>query len=179
MVDFEAIARDSGYQTVAPLNVSTLQFLPEVREMCSADRCRSYGKSWACPPACGTLEECAQRAAGYRKGLLLQTIWQIDDVMDGKQIKPAKETHNRLQRQLRKKLEAIHPGGFLIGASGCDFCKRCSFLDGQPCRFPENMASCMSAYCIFVRELCDRTGLEYDLGNGLVAFFGMYVFDKG
>jgi len=36
--------------------------------------------------------------------------------------------------------------------------------------------SCMSAYCIFVKKLCDRCGLEYDCGNGLLGFFGMIVY---
>jgi hypothetical protein len=33
----------------------------------------------------------------------------------------------------------------------------------------------MSAYCIFVKKLCDSCGLEYDCGNGLLGFFGMIL----
>ena len=42
---------------------------------------------------------------------------------------------------------------------------------------PWKHASCMSAYCIFVRRLAEQCGMEYDCGPGLLAFFGMYVFD--
>ena len=42
---------------------------------------------------------------------------------------------------------------------------------------PWKTASCMSAYCIFVRRLAEQCGMEYDCGPGLLAFFGMYVFD--
>lgn len=35
----------------------------------------------------------------------------------------------------------------------------------------------MSAYCVFVKKLADVSGMEYDCGDGLIAFFGMYVFD--
>ena len=37
--------------------------------------------------------------------------------------------------------------------------------------------SCMSAYCIFVQKLAEHCGIDYDCGSGLLAFFGMYVFD--
>jgi hypothetical protein len=34
----------------------------------------------------------------------------------------------------------------------------------------------MSAYCVFVKKLADRCGMEYDCGEGLLGLFGMYVF---
>ena len=46
-----------GFSSAGPLNLEALVLMPEVRDMCSADRCHNYGKSWCCPPACGTLEE--------------------------------------------------------------------------------------------------------------------------
>jgi hypothetical protein len=67
--------------------------------------------------------------------------------------------------------------GFLVGASGCALCSPCRKALGQPCSFPEYQFSCMSAYCIFVKKLTDKCGIEYDCGEGLLAFFGMYVFD--
>ena len=64
-----------------------------------------------------------------------------------------------------------------MGASGCALCSPCALKEGKPCAFPDLRYSCMSAYCIFVRKLAERCGMEYDCGEGLLAFFGMYVFD--
>ena len=50
-------------------------------------------------------------------------------------------------------------------------------MRNEPCVFPDLMYSCMSAYCIFVKKLADTCGMEYTPGDGLIAFFGMYVFD--
>ena len=44
------MARAAGFEAAAPLRAEQLVFRPEVREMCRADRCRSYGRNWCCPP---------------------------------------------------------------------------------------------------------------------------------
>ena len=49
------MARAAGFEAAAPLRAEQLVFRPEVREMCRADRCRSYGRNWCCPPACPSL----------------------------------------------------------------------------------------------------------------------------
>ena len=45
-----SLARQAGFSHSAELDAAVLKPLTEVRDMCSADRCRSYGKSWSCPP---------------------------------------------------------------------------------------------------------------------------------
>ena len=52
-----ALAGGCGFDHVGLLCVEKLVLDPKVRDMCAADKCRSYGKSWSCPPACGSLEE--------------------------------------------------------------------------------------------------------------------------
>ena len=57
-----SMAEEVGFSHAGELNRAALEFLPQVREMCAADRCHNYGRCWTCPPACGTLEEAARRA---------------------------------------------------------------------------------------------------------------------
>ena len=82
-IDLKLIALQCGFSVADPLDPKTLEFLPEVRDMCSADRCRSYNRSWSCPPACGELEFWKEKASSYSCGLVLQTIWEISDYIDG------------------------------------------------------------------------------------------------
>ncbi len=85
MLNYEELikkAKDNGFQNAGPLDVKTLEFMPEVREMCASDRCQSYGKNWACPPACGTLDEMRARVERFSRGLLVQTVGQLEDNMD-------------------------------------------------------------------------------------------------
>ena len=91
--------------------------------------------------------------------------------------RPAKGSHNGATIRLAKRIRKEGCQGFLVGASGCALCSPCAIVEGKPCNFPEFQYSCMSAYCIFVKKLTDKCGIEYDCGDGLLAFFGMYVFD--
>ena len=118
-----------------------------------------------------------ERLLSKKHALVLQTIWEIADYGDTKAIKEAKGAHNAATIRLAKRLRAEGCEGFLVGASGCSLCDPCELVEHRPCRFPEFQYSCMSAYCVFVRELTEKCGIEYDCGSGLLAFFGMYVYD--
>ena len=118
-----------------------------------------------------------QRVLAHKHGLVLQTIWEISDYTDKKAIKHAKQSHNAAGIRLMKEFRKNGIPGFLVGASGCALCSPCALKNGQPCTYPDLRYSCMSAYCIFVRKLAESCGMEYDCGEGLLAFFGMYVFD--
>ncbi|MBQ1377597.1 MAG: DUF2284 domain-containing protein, partial [Lachnospiraceae bacterium] len=65
-------AEDTGFSHVGPVNMDALEFLPAVRDMCADGKCGAYNKKWSCPPACGTLEECAEKVKGYTAGILVQ-----------------------------------------------------------------------------------------------------------
>ena len=82
MTDLKELAKQCGFTVAEDLDPATLKFLPEVREMCAADRCQQYNKSWACPPACGTLEEMTERAKRYSKGIIVQTVGDREDSYD-------------------------------------------------------------------------------------------------
>ena len=118
-----------------------------------------------------------QLILSHKKALVLQTIWEIPDLSDHAAIKKAKAAHNAAQIRLAKQFRSEGCPGFLVGASGCALCSPCAKAQGEPCRFPDYQYSCMSAYCIFVRKLADKCEMEYNLPEGLLAFFGMYVFD--
>lgn len=74
--------------------------------MCAADKCRAYGRSWACPPACGSLEVCEKRLASYTDGILVQTVGRLSDEFDLEGIAAAQKLHSlrfdTLTRQFRR-----------------------------------------------------------------------------
>lgn len=63
------------------------------------------------------------------------------------------------------------------GVSGCSLCDPCAITTGEPCRFPKMQCSCMSAYCIFVKEMTDLCHMDYECAPGITTFFSMYCFD--
>lgn len=172
-----ACAVGEGFAAAAVVDTGEIPFDPSFRPYCEENLCGKYGVNYSCPPDCGSPEEMKQRITRKKKALVLQTIWEISDYSDKKAIKEAKASHNGAAIRLAKRLRAAGLQGFLVGASGCALCDPCAITTGEPCRFPELQYSCMSAYCIFVSRLTEKCGMEYDCGQGLLAFFGMYVFD--
>ena len=170
-------ALELGFAGAVVVDTKDIVFDPMFRPYCEENFCGQYGVNHSCPPACGTVEEMKQRILSRKRALVLQTIWEIYDYSDGPATKKAKNAHNSASLQLLKKSQEAGMDSFLVGASGCSLCSPCALKNGEPCRFPDLKHSCMSAYCIFVKKLCDHCGLEYDCGEGLLAFFGMLVFD--
>lgn len=169
-------AADLGFSAAALIDTSQIPFRPEFRVCCEDNSCGMYGVNYACPPACGTTDEMKERVLSRQKALVLQTIWEVPDLEDKVLLKKDKKKHNALIRELIKELPEECSGGFMIAASGCSLCPECAIVKNEPCRYPDLMASCVSAYCIYVQELAEALGWDYDLGPGLVAYFGMYVF---
>ena len=170
-------AVEEGFAAAAIVDTSDIVFDSSFRPYCEENLCGQYGANYSCPPDCGSPEAMKQRVLAHKKALVLQTIWEISDYSDMTLIKPAKASHNASEIRLVKRLRAEGCDGFIVGASGCALCSPCAQTLGEPCRFPEYQYSCMSAYCIFVKKLADKCDMEYDCGDGLLAFFGMYVFD--
>ena len=171
------MAEKAGFAGAALVDTKDIPFEPGFLVCCEENLCGKYGVNYACPPDCGTPQQMAERIHAHQHALVLQTLWEIDDPMDNLKVKPAKGAHNRMERALIDRFQEKWPGGFMVGASGCNVCETCAITERKPCRFPALKFSCMSAYCVFVRKLAERCGLEYDCGPGLVALFGMYVFD--
>ena len=50
-MDLQTLIKDAkerfGFEEAGALNVEALEFLPEVRQMCAADRCRSFNRNWS------------------------------------------------------------------------------------------------------------------------------------
>ena len=167
------MALEMGFANAAVVETKDVVFNPAFRPLCAENLCGKYGANYACPPDCGTTAEMEARVRRWPRAVVLQTLWDVDDPLDSGETKPAKAAHNRLTREF---IDRAGMPGMMIGASGCNLCDPCAIVEGKPCRFPDKRFSCMSAYCIFVRELADQCGMDYDCGPGVVALFSMFCF---
>ena len=68
----------SGCSQWGFVQTKDLNFYPEIRRICEGNSCRGYGKTWACPPAVGSLEECQQRVMQYGNMLLFSQRFDFD-----------------------------------------------------------------------------------------------------
>jgi len=175
--DTEALVReaiDTGFSQAGELNVKALIFMPEVREMCSADRCRQYDRNWRCPPGCGSIEDAAERAAQYSYGILVQTIGHMEDEFDYESISDAGAKHGKNFTALVEKLKARYPDMLPMGAGTCTLCETCTYPDA-PCRFPDQSISSMEAYGLWVSKVCQLSGVPYYNGKDTITYTSCYL----
>ena len=170
-------AKDSGFTEAGPLDVGTIEFLPEVRDMCASGRCQMYGKNWACPPACGSLDDMRARVGKYSRGLLVQTVGQLEDNMDWETMQQTAQDHEENFQKLWEVLEREYPGLLAMGAGTCTKCKPCAYVEGKPCRFPDRLMYSMEASGLFVSRVCSDNGMKYNYGPNTVAYTGCFLLE--
>lgn len=170
-------AWDEGFAYAAVVDTADIPVDPMFRPYCAENLCGKYGVNHSCPPDCGSPEAMHARLLSRRRALVLETVWEVIDFSDAPAIRHAKAEHNAATLRMIRRLREQGCQGFMVGASGCSLCDPCELVHGRPCRHPDLMYSCMSAYCVFVRQLADSCGMCYDCGPGQIGLFGMYVCD--
>lgn len=171
-----AMAAEAGFTHSAPLDVATLELKDEVRAMCSANTCGAYGKNWSCPPACGALEDLRQQFAQFSRGILVQTVGEVEDSMDFEGMMEAEAAHREHFNALHERLLEKWPGLIALGAGTCTLCKACTYPDA-PCRFPDKRVSSMEACGLVVMDTCKANGLGYYYGPQSIAYTSCFLLE--
>ncbi len=173
--EMKALAMDNGFSAVGRLNRSALIFMPEIRDMCSADKCHTYGKSWRCPPAIGTVEDSFKLTEDYKDGIILQTIGKMEDDFDYETISATASAHAGSFIAMMRQLKAQTKDVLGMGAGTCKKCDKCTYPDA-PCRFPEDSYPSMEAYGLWVSDVCSKSGIPYYNGKGTITYVSCILF---
>ena len=171
------IALECGFSHVGALDPKTLKVRQEVRDMCAVNTCHKYNSNWACPPACGELEDCDKQLKKYSKGLILQTTKELEDSMDFEGIQELGIEH---AENIKKAVEAFsekYPNLLMLGTGGCNVCKECAYPD-NPCRFPKKRISSMEAYGLVVNDVCKANDIPYYYGKDTLTYIGCILFEQ-
>jgi len=171
------IAKDCGFTYSAPLDIATLEFRQDVRDMCNEKQCDKYNKSWSCPPACLPLEDMRKCVKGYAEGLLVQTVGEIEDSYDWDGIMAAGARHKENFGRMWDELEKRYASVFAMGAGACSLCETCTYPDA-PCRIPQRMSASMEACGLFVSQVCADNNLKYNYGGDKIAFTSCFLVSR-
>ena len=169
-------AADAGFEYYGMLDVKTLELLPEVRDMCKANTCGMYGKNWACPPGCGTLEECQARINKFESGIIVQTMGKLKSSFDYKGMMKMLVLHKERFQKLndllvsQDKYKEILP----LNAGACTICKECTYPE-EACRFKDKAFASLESYGIYVSRLCRDNGIAYFYGPGTMSYTGCFL----
>ncbi|SCM79023.1 putative metal-binding protein [uncultured Sporomusa sp.] len=172
-----ALAAKADHAAIAA--VSAIKFVEEFRQACEQNVCRKYNTNWVCPPAVGAFAELKARACRYAHGLLFQTVHQMKSSFDWQGMMAAKKNHDKVFRDIlaavrnKHNLRDILP----LNAGACEFCAKCSYLNNEPCRFPEEAFASVEAYGIDVIQLEKACGIPYYNGKNTVSYVGLILFN--
>ncbi|MDO4521772.1 MAG: DUF2284 domain-containing protein [Eubacteriales bacterium] len=179
MIDLEKImelAKKQGFSEVGALDCATIELLPEVRSMCEQNTCHRFGNCWSCPPGCGTLEECEEKLRGFRRGILVQTVGELEDELDGEAMMETEAKHKKNFYAFAETLRKQYPGMLAVGAGSCNICKECTYPE-EPCRFPDKAVVSMEAYGMLVTQVCQANGIKYYHGPCTIAYTSCYLLE--
>jgi predicted metal-binding protein len=162
----------------AIVDVAEIRFDEGFRALCEKNTCGSYNKNWMCPPAVGLISDLRARVLEFKQGLLLQTVHELKNSFDWKGMMSAGAEHTVIFRNILRAIEekyAIHKL-LPLNAGPCTFCAKCAFLDGEPCRFPEQALFSVEACGIDVIALEKSCEMPYYNGKNTVSYVGLILF---
>lgn len=151
-----------------------LSFLEEVRYICRTE-CPQYGKSWSCPPAVGTVEECRRRCEKYTGGFLFTTMAEVDLMGDMEEALKTRREHEEITRRVRALFKRECEEVLVLSTESCAICETCAYPD-EGCRFPDQMFPCIESYGILVTELSERYGIQFISDAGVVTWFSLILY---
>ncbi len=174
--EFLKLAKALGFSHMGLFETTSLSFRREVRDMCKAGRCGSYGTRWTCPPHCGTLEESVTKAKQFNTGILLQMTGIMEDDFDVECIQATEQAVKEKLAQFVKELRKRDIPCLPMTAGTCTKCAKCTCPD-EPCRFPEEAFTSMEAYGLVVSDVCTSAGVKYNYGSRTMTFTTCVLFN--
>lgn len=171
----ESAAQKSGFYETGFLRTEDIMTYQEIRDICATDVCRNYGKSWACPPAVGTVAECEDRIKKYGTFMLFSAKYDIEDSFDFEGMKTALFDFKKLVDEFNSKINPVLSDYLLLSNEGCGRCEKCTYPEKE-CRFPELLYPSLEGYGLNVSKLSKAAGVKYINGSNTVTYFGALVF---
>ena len=157
------------------IDPKTIEFNQRIRWICEHE-CPMYGRTWACPPGVGTVEECQGKCGGYQSCLMVGTIVEVPDIADIEGSLATRADHEAITNQVRDLMRQQGVEPYVLSSEACAICGRCAILDGQPCRYPERMHPCIESHGINIIPTLEANGLEFQYGENIVTWFSLLFF---
>jgi predicted metal-binding protein len=152
---------------------SDLVFSEKVRYICEHE-CDHYNKSWACPPAIPSIEECIKECDEYDNVFLFTTVAEVADPLNLTETLAARKDHERMVREIRGEFRKRFSKVMAL-SSGSLNCEVCAYPD-EPCRHPKERTSTIESHGILIIQTAEAMGISYDCGNNMVTYFALIFY---
>ena len=172
---FEAFMTDYPIFEYRIIDAATIETQPRVREICR-NECQRYGTTWACPPAVGSVSECADKIHSYDKALFFSSVSEVSDILNFEELLSTRHEHEAITDAVGDFLRGEGLDIFILSTESCDICEHCTYPEGKPCRFPNRMHPCVESFGVVVSDIAEREQMEYDLGGNTVLWFSLILY---
>ena len=152
-----------------------LEFSDRIRWICE-NECPMYGKSWACPPAVGTVEACKGKCHSYEHCLMISTVAEVNDIANIEETLATRPEHEAITLQVRDFMREQNVDPYILSTEACAMCEKCAYLDGEPCRLPGKMHPCVESHGINMLPLIEELGLLFQYGENIVTWFSLLFY---
>ena len=155
------------------IDTGELAFSPRVRHICQSE-CPMYGKSWACPPAVGSVEDCEKKCLSYPEALVITTITEVSDIANLQETLDTRGPHEDITRQVADLVRQQCGDVYVLSTEACAVCESCAYPDG-PCRHPGRMFPCVESHGILATDLAEKYGIDF-IGGNIVTWFSLIFY---
>ena len=161
-----------GYFSVDP---QSLEFSDRIRWICE-NECPMCGKTWACPPAVGSVKLCKAKCRSYDNCLMIATITEVADIADLEETLATRPEHEEITNQVVEMMKEQGAQPYVLSTEACAICERCAWLDGEPCRHPEKMHPCVESHGINIIPTLEENGIEFQFGCNVVTWVSLLFY---
>ena len=157
------------------LSPEELDFTSRIRWICE-NECPMYGQTWACPPGVGSINQCKGKCLSYENCLMISTIVEVTDITDIQETLATRPDHEALTNEVRDLMREMGVDPYILSTEACALCEHCAFLEGKPCRYPEQMHPCVESHSINVVPMLEKRGLEFQFGANVVTWVSLLFY---
>ena len=161
--------------TYAYIDPQKLEFSPRIRWICE-NECPMFNKTWACPPAVGSVDACKGKCQSYVNCLMISTITEVEDIANIEQTLATRPAHEAVTNEVSDLLQQQGIEPFVLSTEACTLCDRCAWLDGQPCRYLEKMHPCVESHGINIIPVLEEQGICFQYGENIVTWISLLFF---
>jgi len=161
-----------GYYFIDPRE---LEFSDRIRWICEHE-CPMCGRTWACPPAVGTVQQCKEKVLSYKNCLMIATIVEVYDIADINETLATRPEHEAITNQVRDIMRDLGEDPYVLSTEACAICERCAYLDGEPCRHRDRMHPCVESHGINVIPVLENNGIEFQFGANVVTWVSLLFY---
>ena len=178
MMDREALAArlsELPLYTFEFIDPKKLEFTERIRWICEHE-CPMNNKTWASPPAVGSVSACKAKCNAFTGCLLISTIVEVADISDIEETLATRPDHEAVTNQVRDMMREFGVEPYVLSTESCAHCERCAWLDGEPCRLPDRMHPCVESHGINILPLIEELGLTFQYGENVVTWFSLLLY---